>query len=198
MLDNVANDKVCTFSGGMKRRLSLVISTIGDPKIIFLDEPSKGMDPISRRYVWSFLEKFKKDRVIVLLTNSLEEADVLGDRIAFLAQGKLSVIGNSIQLKSKFGKGYRISIVSEPGKSIQVKELVATKVPDAVLEDDSAEALIYQVPSKSTDSIPLFIRCLTEENTGLVKNWGISQTTLEEVFLNRLRETPTDIVKKEQ
>jgi ABC-type multidrug transport system ATPase subunit len=56
-----------TFSGGMKRRLSLIIATIGDPKVIFLDEPTTGMDPVNRRHVWSFIEKFKKDRIIVLV-----------------------------------------------------------------------------------------------------------------------------------
>lgn len=69
----------------MKRRLSVVISTIGDPKICFMDEPTTGMDPVNRRHVWSFIEKFKKDRVIVMTTHSMEEADVLGDRIVIMA-----------------------------------------------------------------------------------------------------------------
>lgn len=76
-LDTVADVRAGTYSGGMKRRLSLVISTIGDPKIVFMDEPTTGMDPVNRRHVWSFVEKFKKDRVIVLTTHSMEEADVV-------------------------------------------------------------------------------------------------------------------------
>ncbi|KAJ2990991.1 ATP-binding cassette sub- A member 1 [Globomyces sp. JEL0801] len=66
---NVADVRAGTYSGGMKRRLSLVIATIGDPKIIFLDEPTTGMDPVNRRHVWTFIEKFKKDRVIVLVSD---------------------------------------------------------------------------------------------------------------------------------
>ena len=95
----VADNPVGSFSGGMKRRLSVVIATIGDPKIVFLDgilaffsrvdrdsvslyfkpslEPTTGMDPVNRRYVWSFIEKFKKNRVIILTTHSMEEADVV-------------------------------------------------------------------------------------------------------------------------
>lgn len=69
----------------MKRRLSVVISTLGDPKICFMDEPTTGMDPVNRRHVWSFIEQFKKDRVIVMTTHSMEEADVLGDRIVIMA-----------------------------------------------------------------------------------------------------------------
>ena len=61
----------------MKRRLSLVIATIGNPQVVFLDEPTTGMDPVNRRHVWSFIEEFKKNRVIVLTTHSMEEADVV-------------------------------------------------------------------------------------------------------------------------
>jgi ABC-type multidrug transport system ATPase subunit len=70
---SVADVRAGTYSGGylklisMKRRLSLVISTIGDPRIIFMDEPTTGMDPVNRRHVWSFVEKFKTERVIVLV-----------------------------------------------------------------------------------------------------------------------------------
>jgi ABC-type multidrug transport system ATPase subunit len=85
-LMSVADVRAGTYSGGMKRRLSLVISTIGDPKIIFLDEPTTGMDPVNRRHVWSFIEKFKKERVIILTTHSMEEADVVIN-YPYLARG---------------------------------------------------------------------------------------------------------------
>jgi ABC-type multidrug transport system ATPase subunit len=73
----VVDNPVGTYSGGMKRRLSVVIASIGDPQIVFLDEPTTGMDPVNRRHVWSFIEKFKKDRVVILTTHSMEEADVV-------------------------------------------------------------------------------------------------------------------------
>ncbi|ORY36002.1 P-loop containing nucleoside triphosphate hydrolase protein [Rhizoclosmatium globosum] len=170
-----------TYSGGMKRRLSLVIATIGDPRVIFMDEPTTGMDPVNRRHVWSFIEKFKKDRVIILTTHSMEEADVLGDRIAIMAHGQLCAIGNSISLKNKFGAGYRISVITSNPEAMKAK--VASSVPNANLEDDSAGALIYQFPISSTPSIPSFVKWLEENKEGMVKSWGISQTTLEEVFL---------------
>ncbi|KAI9344588.1 hypothetical protein BDR26DRAFT_835595 [Obelidium mucronatum] len=175
-----------TYSGGMKRRLSLVIATIGDPRVIFMDEPTTGMDPVNRRHVWSFIEKFKKDRVIILTTHSMEEADVLGDRIAIMAHGQLSAIGNSISLKNKFGAGYRISVITSNPEAM--KQKVSSAVPGANLEDDSAGALIYQFPISSTPSIPSFVKWLEENKEGIVKSWGISQTTLEEVFLKLIRE----------
>src|SRR5437763_17048358 len=99
------------------------------------------MDPVNRRHVWSFIEKFKRGRVIILTTHSMEEADVLGDRISVMAHGKLRAIGNSIGLKSKFGGGYRVSLVTRNDDSDKLKNLMEKKIPEATLEDDSAGAL---------------------------------------------------------
>eukprot|EP00842_Homolaphlyctis_polyrhiza_P000564 jgi/Hompol1/1508/HPOL_000597-RA len=188
-LRTVADVRAGTYSGGMKRRLSLVISTIGDPKIIFMDEPTTGMDPVNRRHVWSFIEKFKQGRVIILTTHSMEEADVLGDEIAVMSKGRLRAINNSTALKSKFGEGYHISVVCNASDSPKVKEHVTRLVPNAVLEDDSAGALSYQLSSSAVHTIPNFVRWLENNNqSGLIKSWGISQSTLEEVFLKLIRE----------
>ncbi|KAK9728380.1 hypothetical protein K7432_001166 [Basidiobolus ranarum] len=188
----VANKRSEAYSGGMKRRLSVVISTLGDPKIVFMDEPTTGMDPVNRRHVWSFIEKFKQNRVIILTTHSMEEADVLGDRIAIMALGRLSALGNSIQLKNKFGAGYRISMVVHPEHNAQVRSIVTKMVPGVKLEDDSAGSLIYQFPLECMQHIPVFVRFLEEDaenpNGRIVQAWGISQTTLEEVFLKLIRE----------
>ncbi|KAF9407456.1 ATP-binding cassette sub- A member 1 [Podila epigama] len=229
-----------TYSGGMKRRLSMVISTLGDPKIIFLDEPTTGMDPTNRRHVWSFIEKFKQGRIIILTTHSMEEADILGDRICVMAHGRLRAIGNSIHLKNKFGAGYRISIMTDPSTTEQVKSIVETKVPGAILKDDSAGALLYQFPSSSMASIPQLVQWLEgtdaaelasvpssethsnansgrstplpssqslatnvnandnirAANTKMTKvnslQWGISQTSLEDVFLKLIRDANPD------
>jgi ABC-type multidrug transport system ATPase subunit len=105
-LSQAANVRAGSYSGGMKRRLSVAIALIGDPKLVFLDEPTTGMDPITRRHVWDIIEEAKKGRAIVLTTHSMEEADILSDRIAIMAKGKLRCIGTSIRLKSKFGTGY--------------------------------------------------------------------------------------------
>ncbi|KAJ3018233.1 ATP-binding cassette sub- A member 2, partial [Thoreauomyces humboldtii] len=96
------------------------------------------MDPVNRRHVWSFIEKFKTGRVIVLTTHSMEEADVLGDRIAIMAHGRLRATGTAIGLKSRHGSGYRVSIVVDPSSSEEAKREVARRCKGAVLEDDSA------------------------------------------------------------
>ena len=79
-LSDVATVPVAAFSGGMKRRLSVAISLIGDPKLVLLDEPTTGLDPISRRLIWDVIDKMKKTRAIIFTTHSMEEADILSDR----------------------------------------------------------------------------------------------------------------------
>lgn len=71
----------------MKRRLSVAISAIGNPRIIFLDEPTTGMDPVSRHQAWELMLELKKNRTIILTTHAMEEADILADRIAVIVDG---------------------------------------------------------------------------------------------------------------
>jgi ATP-binding cassette subfamily A (ABC1) protein 3 len=87
-------------SGGQKRRLSIAIAFIGGSKLIYLDEPSAGMDTSARRSLWEMLKKYKTGRIIVLTTHFMDEADFLGDRIAIMGQGKLICCGSSVYLKN--------------------------------------------------------------------------------------------------
>ena len=78
-----------TLSGGQKRKLSVAIAMIGDSKVVMLDEPTSGMDTSSRRRLWEMLKKNKQGRIIILTTHYMDEADILGDRIAIMAEGKV-------------------------------------------------------------------------------------------------------------
>ncbi|PVU98300.1 hypothetical protein BB559_001689 [Furculomyces boomerangus] len=217
----VRNKPVRGYSGGMKRRLSVLIATIGNPKIAFFDEPTTGMDPVNRRHVWRYLERFKRGRVIILTSHSMEEADVLSDRVAVMAHGKIRALGSSIRLKNRFGVGYRFSMIaSNLTTTGYVKDTIAQLFPQAQLEDDSAGALIYHFDQEHSEIVPEFISWLeqnqdetasedtptisrggsdsgtvaqageTRGNKGqyLISTWGMSQTSLEEVFLKLVRE----------
>ncbi|EPY72597.1 ATP-binding cassette sub-family A member 3-like protein [Camelus ferus] len=92
-----------SLSGGMKRKLSIIIALSGGSKVVILDEPSSGMDPVSRRATWDLLQQFKRDRTILLTTHYMDEADVLGDRIAIMVDGTLQCCGSSIFLKQIYG-----------------------------------------------------------------------------------------------
>jgi ABC-type multidrug transport system ATPase subunit len=221
----VKDQRAGSYSGGMRRRLSVAISTIGDPKVVFMDEPTTGMDPLNRRYVWAFIEKFKKDRVVILTTHSMEEADILGDEIAIMATAKLRALGTPIHLKNKFGAGYRLSVVCDEANVTNVKMDLLARVPGLRVEDDSAGAIMFTIPKESLSEVPALIRHL-ESNTGcmharrprpphaaslllthgswgmwggstaMIKEWGVSQTTLEDVFLLLIRQVnPADAKK---
>lgn len=104
---------VKTFSGGMKRRISLAISLISNPPILFLDEPTTGMDPKSRRNIWNLIEKIKEDRVIILTSHLMQEADTLSNRIMVLVAGEITAIGTPLFLKNKYGRGYHLSVTCD-------------------------------------------------------------------------------------
>uniref|UniRef100_A0A8C4KUN4 ABC transporter domain-containing protein n=1 Tax=Equus asinus asinus TaxID=83772 RepID=A0A8C4KUN4_EQUAS len=92
-----------SLSGGMKRKLSIIISLVGGSKVVILDEPTSGMDPVSRRFTWDVLQTCKQNRTILLTTHHMDEADVLGDRIAIMVKGSLRCCGSSIFLKKIYG-----------------------------------------------------------------------------------------------
>jgi len=185
----VADNRSETFSGGMKRRLSVAISTIGQPKIIFMDEPTTGMDPRNRRYVWNLIQKIKQDKLIILTTHSMEEADILGEKIGIMAGGSLKAVGDSLHLKNRFGSGYRLSVVCDSEKSDQVKQLVATELPAARLAQENAGSFVYSLSSLEGENVtPFFnhLQSLASTTNPLVKDWGIVNSTLEDVFFRVL------------
>jgi len=111
LLGNI-DDQASTFSGGMKRRLSVAISMIGDPLVCYLDEPSTGLDPASRRTLWKCIKEAKKTRSILLTTHSMEEAEALCDRLGIFIDGALHCLGPPKALTEKYGGTYALSVSS--------------------------------------------------------------------------------------
>lgn len=107
-LGRFADVKAKLLTAGLKRRLSVAISLVGDPVLIFLDEPSGSLDANERSQLWDILAQFKGHRTVVLTTNSLEEADAVCERIGILHQGEVKFIGNQVHLKNKFKGGYQV------------------------------------------------------------------------------------------
>eukprot|EP00184_Porphyridium_aerugineum_P005090 CAMPEP_0184696420 /NCGR_PEP_ID=MMETSP0313-20130426/3723_1 /TAXON_ID=2792 /ORGANISM="Porphyridium aerugineum, Strain SAG 1380-2" /LENGTH=930 /DNA_ID=CAMNT_0027155047 /DNA_START=116 /DNA_END=2908 /DNA_ORIENTATION=- len=184
---HVKDGRSSEFSGGMQRRLSVAISLTGDPKIVLLDEPSSGSDPISRRQIWEMIESAKKGRVIVLITHSMEEADVLGDRVGIVARGKLRVIGTSLRLKNKFGAGYKLTAVcasSEPITDFVMAKCGKSKVHD-VNELASGEVVVeLLLPRMEMNELENLVKAIEQNKESLgIRSFSINQTSLEEVFL---------------
>ena len=193
-LEGKGNILAATFSGGMKRRLSVGMSAMGHPKVIFLDEPTTGLDPLSRRRIWKMIERLKVGRIIVLTTHSMEEADALSDEIAILSAGRLRAFGTSFFLKNKFGSGYSISLMCNEKNTGKVMKLVNQRLPGAETLANAAGALTFGLPKRVMPLIPGFFKYIEAEaqkygKNALVKEWGISNTTLEEVFLRLIAQT---------
>uniref|UniRef100_A0A671VLC0 P-type phospholipid transporter n=1 Tax=Sparus aurata TaxID=8175 RepID=A0A671VLC0_SPAAU len=120
LLDDVGllhkrHEQTKNLSGGMQRKLSVAIAFVGGSKVVVLDEPTAGVDPYSRRGIWDLLLKYRKDRTIILSTHYMDEAELLGDRIAIISQGKLCCCGSPLFLKSRLGSGYYLTVVKREG-----------------------------------------------------------------------------------
>ena len=100
-LEEILNKKAKTLSGGWQRRLSIAISLINDPKVLFLDEPTLGLDVIARKELWKIINELKGKMTIILTTHYMEEAESLSDRIGIMANGKLVDVGTSEELIKK-------------------------------------------------------------------------------------------------
>lgn len=209
-LTYAARQRSGAYSGGMKRRLSVAIALLGDPKIVYLDEPTTGMDPISRRYVWDIIQESKAGRAIVLTTHSMEEADILGDRIAIMARGRVRCIGSSLRLKQKFGAGYQVSISVMPsggmssgnlaaleGRALGVKRYFKTYLGEEPVEESKAY-ITYLVGRDKEEQLNAFLKQLDRDRGQLgLTDIQLSLTSLEEVFLTIAKEAELDAAARE-
>lgn len=172
-------------SGGMKRKLSLGNAMVGGPKTLILDEPTAGMDPQARRSVWNVLQEQRKDCTILLTTHYMEEADVLGDRIAFLAKGRLRCCGSPIFLKKKYGTGYKMRIAKADGCDVAaLTEAVEKTVSTSKLVSDVGHEAVYNLgfpPAK--EMVVLFRELEAHKEDHGIASMGVSVTTMEDVFI---------------
>lgn len=173
-------------SGGQKRKLCVACAFIGGSKVILLDEPTSGMDTYARRYLWEMLKSYKKDRIIILSTHYMDEADYLGDRIGIMGKGKLITCGGSLFLKKQFGVGYDLTVVKTDAEisTDKIEQVVKRFVPSAIKSGDISMEVKFQLPtSESSKFESLFNEFEIKKTEYGIQTFGISLTTLEEVFL---------------
>uniref|UniRef100_A0A8C8A4V0 ABC transporter domain-containing protein n=1 Tax=Oryzias sinensis TaxID=183150 RepID=A0A8C8A4V0_9TELE len=204
-------DLVKNLSGGMQRKLSVAIAFVGGSKIVILDEPTAGVDPFARRGIWDLLLKYKKGRTIILSTHHMDEADILGDRIAIISHGKMRCCGSSIFLKKSFGSGYYLTLVRSGTEVMtaqrsgiisvcvlektfhsgfvwadlnHVTQFVRRHVPEAVFLESIGKEITFILPyARARDGT--FATLFQELDQVMDKlgltSYGVSDTTLEEV-----------------
>uniref|UniRef100_A0A8C0VPI6 ATP binding cassette subfamily A member 2 n=1 Tax=Cyanistes caeruleus TaxID=156563 RepID=A0A8C0VPI6_CYACU len=208
-LSNKRHCQVQTLSGGMKRKLSVAIAFVGGSRAVILDEPTAGVDPYARRAIWDLILKYKPGRTILLSTHHMDEADLLGDRIAIISHGKLKCCGSPLFLKSTYGDGYRLTVVkkqsdtrngTEPGQphsplghssvspcsEPRVSQFIKKYVASCLLISDTNTELSYILPSEAVKK-GCFERLFQHLEQSLeeldLTSFGLMDTTLEEVFL---------------
>ncbi|XP_046463654.1 ATP-binding cassette sub-family A member 7-like isoform X2 [Daphnia pulex] len=177
-----------TYSGGNKRKLSTAIAFIGNPAVVFLDEPSSGMDPKARRSLWSaIIDALKGSRSILLTSHSMEECQVLCTRLAIMVNGTLRCLGSAQHLKNRFGNGYMISARCEMEYVSDVLQSVQSVIPEARLRERRSRQLIWHIQPNVLSIASLFNRMEAARAATQMVDYSITQTTLDDVFLRFAR-----------
>ncbi|XP_058465468.1 phospholipid-transporting ATPase ABCA3-like [Malaya genurostris] len=188
-LTDKRNAQSHTLSGGMKRKLAVGVALCGGSSVVLLDEPSSGMDPSARRSLWELLQKEKAGRTVLLSTHFMDEADVLGDRIAIMADGSLRAVGSPFFLKKAFGAGYRLVCVKDANcDKDRLLGVLRRYMPDVALETDIGTEMSVVLREEYIAQFQSMLEDLENdmESCG-VSSYGISLTTMEEVFLRSAR-----------
>merc|ERR1712087_340533 len=200
-LTKYKNRKAGTYSGGNKRKLSVAMAMIGNPPVVFLDEPSTGMDPMARRHMWEFIRETMQGRCVVLTTHSMEECEALCHRLGIMVKGQLRCLGTPQHLKSKFGKGYQldlqldddeektfVSVEQELSSVFDVRliERNQSKVTFELFEEDHEVQQMNGSEGRTLASIFRALEALKEKLP--IVSYALNQTTLEQIFIRMAKQ----------
>ena len=181
-LEEAARRQVKTFSGGMRRRLDIAASIIATPELLFLDEPTTGLDPRSRGQVWEIIRALVADGLTVLLTTQyLEEPDQLADRIAVIDRGKMIAEGTSGELKASVGSSVLHVRLADAGRRDAAVAVLQAQHGDAVHADSDPRALTLQIADPAAAQAAL--AALTSVGFAL-SEFSLGQPSLDEVFFS--------------
>jgi ABC-2 type transport system ATP-binding protein len=192
-LADAAERLVKNYSGGMRRRLDLAASLVASPPVLFLDEPTTGLDPASRRELWALLGELVRDgTTLVLTTQYLEEADRLADEIVVLAHGRVAAAGSPAELKSRIG-GERIAVTVAAAAELEAAATSVAPFADGVAERD-AESLQVTAPIRPGTRLMDVVRALDAGGVDAI-DVHRREATLDDVFLTLTR---TELVLSEE
>ena len=168
-------------SGGQKQKLGMALALVNDPELIFLDEPTTGLDPQARRAVWEVVRKLKKEgRTVMLTTHYLEEAEELADRVAIMNHGKIVAMGTTEEIESKYGSGQKMMVKAKEDLLRFLKENTKLKAEDA------GNGMV-SISLRDKDDAMVALGALEESGA----HWGdlaVKRDSLEDVFLRLVGE----------
>lgn len=185
-LEEKANQYVKSLSGGQKQRFSIIASLINDPEIIFLDEPTTGLDPVARRNLWEVITKIRSQgKTIVLTTHYMEEAEVLCDRVAIMDKGKIIALDETHKLIEKTKFPYRVDIILEK----ENPQIVASFGKIGEVKNVGGKANNLSVSLKSKEDLAQAMRIINQEN---IDTFSVGRATLEDLFIELTGKTIAD------
>ncbi|OWK12339.1 ABCA7 [Cervus elaphus hippelaphus] len=184
-LPQYADQPAGTYSCGNKRKLATAMALVGDPALVFLDEPTTGMDPGARRFLWnSLLDVVREGRSVVLTSHSMEECEALCSRLAIMVNGRFRCLGSTQHLKGRFGAGHTLTLRVPLSRSKSAADFVAQAFPGAELREAHGGRLRFQLLPGGRCTLALVFGLLAASSAEHgVEDFSVSQTTLEEVFL---------------
>lgn len=179
------NKTVSQLSGGQKRKLSILLALLGDASVIMLDEPTSGLDVEARRKIWTVIKETKQDKIILMTTHYMDEAEALGDRIAIMANGEIRCCGSSLFLKKQFKTGYHLTMVKTPEFNQQrAGEFIEKYVHEYQVNQSTVSEIIYNIPFEASAQFPQMFKELDQSLEVIgISSYGIAVTSLEDVFL---------------
>ena len=187
-------------SGGQKRKVCIGLALLGDPKYVFLDEPTTGLDPLSRRKIWSLLLKKKKDRVIFITTHYMDEADIIADRKLILNKGHIRCLGSSVYLKSHFQMKYNLEVETNDYEAVE--GVIRKYIPDAIyfnnkttindgkynVASNASSCHIWKLPIEASPIFSSLLKDLENEKGHILHDFSLNAPILEELFVQLERE----------
>lgn len=180
-LEDKADVLVKNYSGGMKRRLEIGRGLIHEPKVLFLDEPTLGLDAQTRRHIWDYIKKLNEQKkvTVILTTHYIEEADYLADRVAFIDHGKIVALDTPKELKDKMG-GDVVSVQADERLDALEKALKASKWVKAIVKHDNQLDLTVDEGERK---IPEIVRLAEKRGIG-ISSISLRKPSLEDVFIH--------------
>lgn len=173
-------------SGGMRRRLSIGIALLSHPSVLFLDEPTTGLDPGVKRSIWNVVESMRENRCVLITTHSMDEAEALCNRIGIMAKGSLVCVGTQSHLRNRYGDTFELSFTTSlRNDPLLVDPLIAYlehNFSNVQLVSKFGRSQVYTIARDNVDLTTLFDVILRGQSKGLYGEWGIGQSSLDEIF----------------
>ncbi|XP_052050493.1 ABC-type organic anion transporter ABCA8A-like [Apodemus sylvaticus] len=200
-LQDQLKSPVKTLSEGVKRKLCFVLSILGNPSVVLLDEPSTGMDPEGQQQMWQAIQATftNTDRGALLTTHYMAEAEAVCDRVAIMVSGRLRCIGSIQHLKSKFGKEYLLEMkVKTPTQVEPLNMEIMRLFPQAARQERYSSLMVYKLPREDVQPLSqAFFKLETVKQNFDLEEYSLSQSTLEQVFLELSKEQELDGFEEE-